>query len=266
MIVKRIVTASVILLVIAVLWVLGNIVWYFFLMPDTPTPINPILERTTRENVDYYAETGLVYINNEIVIMTYEGVGLFAVEALARELDAEIVTSMEDIGFYLLRFQNSMTYHEIDRRIRYLRENAIIEDAFFNALFEAKHDAQPAFEYVPADLFFPNDPWNGSTWKIDVPRGLNWGMEAISAPAAWGYLYRMEMVRVGLIDNFPNTSHADFPSRSGRAFDFANISYGTGGIFTDVRDAADIADAIFVQNAVCGIAYMRPFAGVAVRK
>jgi len=88
-------------------------------------------------------------------------------------------------------------------------ENEIVEEVFYNAVVEIDIATEDSEESDGLSPVFPNDSWNDSSWCIQVPDGSNWGMEAINAPSAWAYLDHMETVRIGLIDEFPNVSHAD---------------------------------------------------------
>jgi virulence-associated protein VapD len=159
--------------------------------------------------IDFNRENGLVYVNDEAIVMARAHVTAEEVEALAREHRAQIVSAMEDIGFYQIQFRDAMDYDDLNRTIRRMRNSEIVDDVFFNAVFEKETNNQGFEEHERLDPFFPDDPWSNSSWSLRVPTGLNWGMEAINAPAAWAYLDRMSIVRVGLIDIFPNTDHDD---------------------------------------------------------
>ncbi len=162
------------------------------------------------ENIDFNKDNGLLYINNEIIIMTYEGVTRLDVETLAKEFRAEIATAMEDIGFWQFQFKEAMTYSELNRTLKKIKKSEVVEDAYFNTVYETEPDETDG-EIISADPFFPDDPWNGDTgtWNMEVPRGSNWGMEAIHAPAAWGYLNEMAEINIGLIDTMVDINHED---------------------------------------------------------
>jgi len=181
----------------------------YFITPVTSDANDPELARV-HEHIDFNHETGSLYINNEVIVMVYEHVPLESVATLAERINAEIVYAMEDIGFYQFRLERSMSYAELNGLIDTLKNDAIVENAFFNDVFELEHDSETSSEFTTAPPLIPrSDPWSGATWNVSRPGGPNWGMEAINAPGAWGYLYRMETVRVGLIDLLPNITHED---------------------------------------------------------
>ena len=99
----------------------------------------------------------------------------------------QIADAMEDIGVYRLRFNKNMTLSELERAQTKLKKEALVEEVHINTALDVTGDAEEG-EIEKKDPVYPEDPWNGASWNMDVPRGENWGMEAIHAPAAWGYL------------------------------------------------------------------------------
>ena len=160
------------------------------------------------EYVDYDEDTGITFVNNELIVMTVEGTTLTQAEALAREFNAVIITAMEDIGFWQIRFNYSMDSEELNRLMRDMRRHEIVENVYLNQLAEMEVSTfEGEIEYK--EPYFPNDPWGGDSWNMDAPRDRNWGVEAIRAPAAWGYRNELSDVKIGLIDSPPNRSHND---------------------------------------------------------
>ena len=164
--------------------------------------------------VDYDKETGALYVNDEIIVMAVVGTKKSEIEQLAKRVNAQIAASLDDIGFYRFRFDGVKTYDELQSMLIRLKQDAAVEDAYINSVFEVTPDAaatsgfaDDAFEY--RDPVYPNDPWNGDSWNTDAPRGANWGVEAIHAPIAWGYKDELNAVNLGLIDTIPNTNHED---------------------------------------------------------
>lgn len=184
--------------------------WNYFASRDKREDANAPKLAEEAENIDFNEENGLLYVNDEIIIMTYEGVTRNEVEALADEFRARIVTAMEDIGFWQLGFQEAMTYEDLNRVLRKIKKSELVEDAYFNTVYENEPDEADEATKVVAQIY-PNDPWDGdaNTWNIEVPRGSNWGMEAIKAPLAWGYLEEMSDINIGLIDTMVDIGHED---------------------------------------------------------
>lgn len=192
--------------------------WAFFIYPhffdetddarEAESGFSEITEGS--EHVDFDESNGILYANNEIVFMIRESASDEKRAALLDSLDAEIDDTMADIGVYRLVYSNAMTYDELESLVRKLKSEPIVEDAYLNTVTEFSSDAEGSdddFEY--AEPVYPNDKWNGDAWNVAVPRGENWGMEAIDAPGAWGYLNQMRTVKIGLIDAMPDTSHED---------------------------------------------------------
>ncbi len=166
------------------------------------------------ESIDYNPESGELYVNDEIIVMTFIDTEKTAVESLASGYGAEITESLEDIGFYRFQFADKMTYDELNSLLKKIKNEEIVEDAYINYVFEAGSDAEEEEEFQTKDPLYPNDPWGNDSWNMDVPGGKNWGAEAVRAPAAWGYTDELSPVKVGLIDSMLNTNHEDISARA----------------------------------------------------
>lgn len=162
------------------------------------------------EDVDFDRDTGMLYVNNEIIVAAASDAGEEEIAELAEDNDAELDKAMADIGIYRFCFDSPMDYDELDSLLRKLERSELVEEAHLNIVSEISRDGvgtQDDFDY--RDPVYPDDPWESAVWNMDVPRGDNWGMEAIRAPGAWGYLSEMTPVRIGLIDSMPQTEHPD---------------------------------------------------------
>ncbi len=151
------------------------------------------------ERFSYDEETGLLFVNNEIVVVAAEGTDARAMERLADRYDAEIADKMEDVGIYNFKFASQMEADEIDDIAEELSNETGVEDAYLVPVVACETD----------DEVYPNDPWNGADWDVDNPEGENWGTEAINAPGAWEYMDELQEVNVGLIDTYVRTDHED---------------------------------------------------------
>lgn len=160
------------------------------------------------ERVDYNEDNGILYINNEIVVFMRNTATDVDIEEFLADCGAEADESMADIGVYKLIYRSAMSYGELEELVSDLNRNAVVDRAYINALVEFEEDtADDDFDY--AEPVYPNDDWNADKWDVNAARGENWGMEAIDAPGAWGYLDRMSTVKVGLIDSKPDSSHKE---------------------------------------------------------
>jgi len=205
----------IVLLVLAVLFALFLAAWVFLIYPNFVAQGDPgeepgIVEIAEKsERIDFNEENGVPYMNNEVVVFVSASASEEEAADLLGRYDADVDDSMADIRVYRLVFGEAMEYGELEDLIEELKDDPIVEDAYLNTVTELETDAAGEEEFEYRDPVYPNDPWNGDTWDVAVPNDENWGMEAIDAPGAWGYLDRLSTVRVGLIDGMPATSHED---------------------------------------------------------
>lgn len=214
-IIKKIAVFLIALILLIALFVVA---WVFLIFPSLVAPKDEVAEvepgsvqiAEDSEKIDFNETNGVLYVNNEVIVFVRASASEDKIAALFDSFDAEIDESMADIDVYRLVFKEAMTYDDLESLIKEIKSNPIVENAYLNTVteFEADTtDVEDEFEYKnPA---FPDDPWNSDTWNVSVPRGENWGVEAIDAPGAWGYLDQMSSVRIGLIDSMPNLSHED---------------------------------------------------------
>ena len=64
--------------------------------------------------------------NNEIVVITYEEEPIEDIQAIADEINAKVVSSMLDIGFYLFRFEKPINEKELQKIIKKIKEYSIV--------------------------------------------------------------------------------------------------------------------------------------------
>ena len=215
--IKKILIAAASVLLLFALFIVA---WVFLIFPNFVEPDQsevsepkpgPVSIAEESEQVDFNEENGVLYVNNEVVVFIRTTAAQDRIDALFDSLDAEVDNTMADIGVYRLVFANAMSYDELESLINRIKSESIVENAYINTVTELESDAEETeeddFDYKDPD--YPDDPWDNDTWDVSVPRGNNWGVEAIDAPGAWGYLDSLGNVRVGLIDSMPNTSHED---------------------------------------------------------
>lgn len=210
--------AAVVLIVLILLLALFVASWAFFLGPrlvatgDGTTDIASEFIQLAEESekIDFNELNGVLYVNNEIIVFIKASVTEEQVSALFASYNAQVDDSMSDIDVYRLILNEAMTYSDLESLVGKIKADPIVEDAYVNAVsgFEADTaDSEDDFAYK--DPAYPDDPWSNDSWDVSVPRGENWGMEAIDAPGAWGYADQFSTVKIGLIDSMPDTSHED---------------------------------------------------------
>ncbi|GAA6396765.1 S8 family serine peptidase [Solibaculum mannosilyticum] len=214
-ILKRI---SIFIISLLLLFALFLVVWIFLIFPhfiatdnkftETQPSFSKIAEES--EKIDFNESNGIPYVNNEVVVFIKQSATSEEIETLFHNFEADVEESMADICVYKLIFNDAMSYDDLESLIKELKANSIVDNAYLNTITEFDLDAideEGDFEYQNPS--YPDDPWNHDTWNVDVPNGENWGMEAINAPGAWGYLSQLNDVKIGLIDTMPDTSHED---------------------------------------------------------
>ena len=131
--------------------------------------------------------TGLMFIDNELIIHAVPGTSKTRIEGLLDSNGAKIVGEISATGSYQIRFPHSDTYLGLQRKLRVLEESSLVSWGSLNLAFEAG-----------VDNYYPEDPKWKNLWE--KPGGLNWGVKAINAPGAWEYKNLMKPVKVGVID------------------------------------------------------------------
>ena len=217
--VKRLIILLIVLLFLAASFIAA---WTFLIFPNFVSPkIESEKEEAeiaaAPENMELNESNGVRYMNNEVIVFVRASAAQDEIDDLFASYEAQVDDSMAEIGLYRLLLPESMDYDKLEDLVEDLKDEPNVEEAYLNPVVELEADDTETEDDFPyQDPFYPNDPWNQDAWDVDVPRGENWGMEAIDAPGAWGYLDRLNRVKVGLIDTLPDTSHKDL--------NFSNIS------------------------------------------
>lgn len=182
----------------------------FFGSEESAVTLNDVAEEYAE--VSYDEGDSVLYINNEIIVLADIDADLADIEDIAIKYGAEISDTMEDLGIYQLRLADSASLDALDELAAQIAEEEGIETAYVNPVIIFETDAEVDGTEVAVELpepVYPEDPWDDVDWNIETPGGDNWGLEAINAPTAWGYLSELETSRVGLIDLMPHLDHED---------------------------------------------------------
>ncbi len=186
-----------------------------------PGPVSIREIANEAEHLGYDEENGVAYVNNEIIILVKEIVTDAELAALEKDYEAELGGEMADIGVYRMVLKKARDYEDLEKLAKKLEKETFVEAAYLDLANAFALDAKGEKEkekFETSDPVFPaSDPWNGADWSLTFPDGDNWGMEAIRAPGAWGYLDRMETVRIGLIDSQVDTAHEDLVLPAGNS-------------------------------------------------
>lgn len=196
--------------------------WMFLLSPtlspeNSAGGVEEIIQLVSESPyIDFDQDTGILYVNNEVIVFLDSDASPQQVQAFLDFQQAQVDDFMADLHIYRLIYPQQMTFDELEGLVEQLKSNAIVEDAYPNPVILSDSDEIESEPVEERDPVFPDDPWSDSsdkkgTWDVEVPWGENWSVEAIDAPGAWGYLDQISNVKVGLIDTMPDQDHEDLP-------------------------------------------------------
>lgn len=157
------------------------------------------------ENIVFDEETGQGYVNNMVIVYVEDGTDPEDAEALAEEIDGEIIGSIPQLNEYQVEV-TAAEEEELEALCEQLEDNEIVSDARIDNVMET------SAEYTP------DDKWGGflffkEKWDENKPDGKNWHLEATKVPSAWNLLEqeseRVQSVPVGVIDTGIYRNHED---------------------------------------------------------
>lgn len=152
---------------------------------------------TKQEHIKFDSETGNRYVDNELLLTTNSNTSNDELSQTLKEVGGVIVGKIDELNYYQVQLDNNYDYSELQNLIKKLSQNNTISTAGLNYAFS-----------VDANSYIPNDKNWKKSWS-DVPEGINWGIEAIEAPAAWSYTDSMQNVNIGVMDTMFYTEHED---------------------------------------------------------
>ena len=205
-------TIIIILFVILFLIVAAIVVIVFYLRGNGEKEINKqigeIYYQATSDEHIASEDSGIMYADNELLVVIKEGVTKTEVESLAEKYNAKIVGCIEATGDYQWSLNAVYTMSKLkDLANTIANEESVIQ-------------VSPNFFYNLSENSVDNDINTGKKWKNDLKnsndnKGKSWGVEAINAPEAWKIMNdrrnQIQPVRVGVIDNGFDESHSDLP-------------------------------------------------------
>ena len=211
-----------VLLFLTVICLLLAASWLFLLSPalspeNSAGGVEEIIQLASESPyIDFDQDTGILYVNNEVIVFLDSDASLQQVQAFLDFQQAQVDDLMADLHIYRLIYPQQMTFDELEGLVEQLKSNAIVEDAYPNPVILSDSDEIESETVEEKDPVYPDDPWKETlltknSWDVEAPGGKNWSVEAIDAPGAWGYLDQISSVKVGLIDTQPDPDHEDLP-------------------------------------------------------
>lgn len=152
---------------------------------------------TKGEDIVTDQESGLTYVNSELILTAKTGVTESEVESAVKAENGKIVGAIEVLSQYQVQFENNYTLEELNSLRERLMETGLFDYCDLNLAAEVSE------EYYPQ---------SDSKWKNlwdETPSGSNWGVEAIRAPQMWDYRDRIDWTKVGVFDINFYADHED---------------------------------------------------------
>lgn len=159
----------------------------------------------TEDSLSVDEKTGIVYVNNIVLIFFHSGTEKDEIDRVIKSIDGVVVGSIPIIDQYQVQI-NACSLEELKTICDNLKENSSVFDAVYDEAFEIDSDV------------IPNDPWKKSLfskeeWSEKNPDGSNWWIEAIEAPTAWSAECDFETIKIGIVDNGFDTGHEDLKNK-----------------------------------------------------
>ncbi len=162
------------------------------------------------KNIAIDSDSGIMYINNEILIHAKQGTKRSDVVALVEKHNGEIVGEIPVTDTYQVRFTKTYdTYNKLTELQKLLESKEIVERISPNFVYEEEQS------YIPSE---------GANWNATLNPAYAWGANAIKAPVAWDYRHLMNPVNAGIYDgcfflandlnNFSTHENANLPDEA----------------------------------------------------
>lgn len=187
-------------------------------------------------------DSGIMYADNEILVVAKENTKKSQIEKLAKKYDADIVGWIEQTGDYQWEMNSIYSIDELESIVSELKNENIIDSASINYISEISESGLPV-NY--------GKEWSGETWDENDHAGSNWGLEAIHALSAWEVLEehkeKINPIRLGLIDGGFDTDHEDLEDC------FVDTFYNTSPNDHGTHVAGIMAANVDNVDGICGV-------------
>lgn len=180
------------------------------------------------------SETGIEFVDNQIILSTRDGISKEEVERLASEYKMSIVGHLIEANYYQLELSQVKSYLELKKLMEDLHQNPMVRTVELNnvQVYDTKSDktdeavstkqevghTHVVEDSTKSDLEKPNDPFDNNLdgWDEENPSGDNWGLEVIRARHAWKLLKEENKgnivdknIVVGVVETYIQTYHED---------------------------------------------------------
>ena len=90
--------------------------------------------------IDFDQDTGILYVNNEVIVFLDSDASLQQVQAFLDFQQAQVDDLMADLHIYRLIYSQQMTFDELEGLVEQLKSNAIVEDAYPNPVILSRRE------------------------------------------------------------------------------------------------------------------------------
>jgi len=201
---KNIFFSRILPIILCLLLILGIIFGIIFGMKSCSGDVKSkgYLYTPKKEFLKTDEDTGIMYMNNIVILFLKEGTQKKEAERIADSLNGKIVGELPVIDQYQIEIPEHTLSELQDICLNLEKEDCVVKATYDAAL------------YLAEDAVTPNDPWPSmgmlsEDWNESNPSGNNWWLEAIHAPSAWEYNDQVSTAKVGVIDDGFDLSHDD---------------------------------------------------------
>ena len=167
-----------------------------------PSQIEDEIYTPNPEHIAIDPETGIIYVNNMIIVVFEPGSADDDILSLIQKLNGRVVGKLDVIDQYQIEIPGR-SLADLTRLIEEIEQYDSVMFAHYDMLSE-----------MDVEAWAPNDPWNGDVdeedWQDSDVDGSNWWLEAMEVPAAWDYRDQMSSIKIGVVDAGFDTGHPDF--------------------------------------------------------
>lgn len=216
---------------------------------DPPSDPGEIYFEDVEEEHVQKTDDGIEYADNIILVTLKGDYDKKTAEELAQKYSGELVGFIELTGDCQIKLSGAKTYEELENVVSQISSEKNVDTASIDIQTAIDADAE-AEDNSNAVEAFPNDEkWKNEWDKNGDIGGINWGVEAVRAPAVWKYKSKMSPVNVGLIDSSFLTTHEDL--------DFEEAYYNENDDNSHGTHVAGTMAAVYDNNK--GISGVYPF-------
>lgn len=223
---------------------------------DPPSDPGEIYFEDIEEEHIQKTEDGIEYADNIILVTLKGDYDKKTAEELAQKYSGELVGFIELTGDCQIKLNGAKTYEELENVVSQISSEKNVDTASIDIQTAIDVDAEAADDGNAAEAFPNDEKWKNEWDKNGGIGGINWGVEAVRAPAVWKYKSKMTPVNVGLIDNSFLTTHEDLDFEEAY-YNSDNVQYKENDNDSHGTHVAGTMAAVYDNNK--GISGVYPF-------